>query len=314
MTIQKQRHEIAVHVLGCIVATILLAQHLCTSTGYANEIGSQSNISSTQNKDNADITARFQCINDTLNQMEPVVRAIEEEIPSLVGKIKELEDPAIREKHSKQIDEHQSLQEKLEQLRQQVAELKRALESRQNQNPRESRAELEQKIEKATEEKRVLEEKLKKFDSAQVGSDSKGCPEYNKFSTDKPRKYVLIYNGRIAPLEEPYYAFRQGYVQIEGRLIPAAEVKRIKEGEPVSEAIGAGGCLDKLISKLDTDKVYVSFLICTDSIAAFRVAVEHVRKCKISYTWKPEEDRAFILIGDTASGQSAPSVYGEHSK
>jgi len=314
MTMQKQRHEIGVNVLGCIVATILVARHLFTSPGYAKEIGSQSSASSTEDKDNTDITVRFQCIDDTLKQMEPVVRAIEKKIPSLVGKIKELEDPALREKQAKLMDEHKSLQEKLEQLHQQVAELKRALESRQNQKPQESRAELEQKIEKATEEKRLLEEKLKKLDSAQAGSDSKGCHEYNKFSTDKPRKYVLIYSGRVVPLEEPYYAFRQGYVQIEGRLIPATEVKRIKEGEPVSEAIVAGGCLDQLLSKLDTDKWYVSFLVCTDSIAAFRVAVEHVRNRKISYTWKPEEDRTFILIGDTALGQSAPSVYGEHPK
>lgn len=314
MTPQNKRHKMVVQMLGCIVATILLVHHLCTSQGYANEIGSQSSVPSIHIKDNIDITARFQGIDDTLNQMEPVVRAFEEKIPSLIDKVKKLEDPALREKQAKLMDEHKSLQEKVEQLRQQVAELKRTLESRQNDNPQESCAELEQKIEKATEEKQALEEKLKKLEWAQAGSDSKGCPVYDKFSADKHPKYVMIYNGRIAPMEQPYYAFRQVYLPIEGRLILAAEAKRVKDGESIREAIGAGGCLDQLLSKLDTDKEYISFQVCTDSIAAFRVAVESVRSRKIPYTWEPEEDRTFIFTSPNAPGAGSRDIYGENSR
>lgn len=296
MTIQKHRHQIAVHLSGYVVAMILIAYPQAMSPGYAKEIRSRSSISSAQNKDHTDITTRFQSVEDKLSQMGSVIRAIEEKIPSLMGKIRELEDPAVREKQAKLMCEHRSLQEKLESLHQQVVELKRALESRQSQKPLESRAELEQEMEKATEEKRILEEKLRELESSQAGSDAEGCPVFKKFSADKRPRYVMIHSGRVAPLEKPYYASSQLYMQMEGRWVPAGEErKRVKEGEPVSMAIMAGGCFDQLLSKLDP-KEYVSFLVCTDSIASFRVAVESVRSRKIPYTWRPEEDRTFILV------------------
>jgi hypothetical protein len=311
----KNQTRDVVNRFGRAVAGVLFACHLCLVPGYALETRPQAADSSIPSKDEGDVMTRFRHIDDTLSRMEPVVRMIQERVPSLVGKVKELEDPALRDKLEKLMDEHKALEEKLDLLRRQLSELQRARESRRLQAPPSSCAELERAIAQMSEEKRALEKKLNDL-QAQVSqgrnSDSKGCPVYEKFGATKRPKYVMIHSGRVVPIERPYYTFRQGYVRAGGRLVTAFEVKRAQEGEPVSQAINPGGCLDQLLSKLDTSKQYVSFQVCTDSIAAFRTAVEYVKSRKIPYTWEPEEDRTFVFTAPGSSGGDSPDIYGNN--
>ena len=290
------RHQMAVHVSACLAAALFLVCPLGVSRGYAGE---PSGAPSAHAEDPNDVASRFQHIGDTVDQMEPAVSAAREMIRLLLDSIQKWADPALRETLRKLTEEREVLQKQHEQLDQQVTELKRALESRQNDMPDQSRAELEQKLAKAMQEKEELEKKVKEL------SSQGNMLMYQKFS--KKPQYVLIYRGRVAPMKEPYYAIsRRGTIQGSG--LPGVEIKRVKDGEPVDQAISPGGCLDRILSALGPNEC-ISFQVCADSITAFRTLVEHVRTRKIAYTWEPEEDRAFIF---SAGGGGGHDIIGEN--
>jgi hypothetical protein len=222
--------------------------------------------------------------------MEPAVSAAQEMVRSLLDQIQKWADPAVHETLKKLTEEQEALQKQYAQVDQQVAEMKRALESRQNDTPGQPRDELERSIQKAGEEQETLAKKLKELEARQNAPQSNMGVQQK--ITKKP-KYVLIYRGRVVPMEEPYYiTVSRGTV---GGL-PARKVRRVKDGEPVSQAISPGGCLAQILSALGPNEC-ISFQVCADSIAAFRTLVEHVRSRKITYTWEPEEDRDFIFGG-----------------
>jgi len=231
-------------------------------------------------------TARLQRIDRKFSQIGPLIRIIQQKLPSLVEKVKGLEDPGIKETIGKLSEEHVALQKKVEQLEGQIAELKRALELKQREIPQQSLEQMEKRLVEADKEKKRLDEELNRLNSG-------GCDKWEKLRDMRP-VYVLIYKGRIATMDKPYYGSRQGYIRKGGNMVPAVEMKRVREGELVSQAIKTGGCLDKLLSNLDPDKEYINFQVCKDSIGAFHLAVDKVKQ-KIPYSWEPEEDRTFIF-------------------
>jgi predicted RNase H-like nuclease (RuvC/YqgF family) len=209
-----------------------------------------------------------------------------------MGKVKEIEDPTLREKLAKLTDEQKSLQGQCETLNGQVAELRRALDSQSSDPSIRSRGELERDIEKARENKTALEAQLAALQNPS-DPNSRGCPVYEKILSGKRSRYVLLYRGHVAPIEPPYYEFSN--VSFGNLVISRQEAKRVKEGDPVARAIESGGSLDTLCKNLDTSRDLVVLDVCTDSIAAFRVVVEYLGKHKIPYTWEPEEDKTFTF-------------------
>jgi archaellum component FlaC len=267
------------------------------------DAGQPSDVLATHAQDQNNVSSRFEHIDRTLTRMEPAVSAAQEMVRSLLNQIQKWADPAVRQTLAKLTEEQEALQKQYEQLGRQVAELKQALESRQKETPAQSRAELERSIQKAVEEQQALAKKLKELEARRNTAQSNMGVQQK--ITKKP-KYVLIYRDRVVPMEEPYYiTVSRGTVGG----IPARKVKRVKDGEPVSQAISPGGCLAQILSALGPNEC-ISFQVCGDSIAAFRMLVEHVRSRKITYTWEPEEDKDFIFGGAGAGGGG----YGEDSR
>lgn len=313
---QDYSNKMVGSLFGYIATGILLTNFACISTVHAREVGSESKASPLREKDDGDITARLQRIDRKFSQIGPLIRIIQEKLPSLVEQVKELEDPGIKETVGKLSEEHAALQKKTEQLVNQIDELKRALESKQREIPQQSIQQMEKMLAEAEQERNRLEEKLNQLNSAEKGTseDSEGCRDDRPFPRDKRSVYVVIYKGRIAPMDEPYYNSRQGYIRENGKLIPAVEKKRVREGEPISQAIKAGGCLDKLLSNLNPDKEYVNFQVCKDSIGAFYLAVEEARRRKIPYSWEPEKDRTFIFFSRSYTGSGVRTDWGWNPK
>lgn len=233
-------------------------------------------------------TARLQHLDDNFRQINLVIRVIQEKFPSFLERLKPFDDPELQNTLDKLEKEHDALTKKFEQFEQEIDELKRTLELKQQEIPPQSIEQLRKDLAEADKEKKSLDEELNRLNSG-------GCDKWEKFRDMRP-VYVLIYKGRIVPLDKPYYSSRQGYIRKGGNMVPAVEMKRVREGELVSQATNAGGCLDKLLSNLDPDKEYVNFQVCKDSIGAFHLAVEKVKQDKIPYSWEPEKDRTFIFV------------------
>ena len=232
-------------------------------------------------------TARLQRLDNNFRQINLVIRVIQEKLPSFLERLKSLDDPELQNTLDKLGKEHDALTKKFEQFEQEIDELKRTLELKQQEIPPQSIEQLGKELAEADKDKKRLDEELNRLNSG-------GCDKWEKFRDMRP-VYVLIYKGRIVPIEEPYYRYRYGHVEEHGKDIPAVEKKRVREGELVRQAINAGGCLHKLLSNLDPDKEYINFKVCKDSIGAFHLAVEKVRGLKIPYSWKPDVDRTFVF-------------------
>jgi len=287
MNRQNSRLSIPMPMSSRLVAVAMLVCALDISRAGA---GQPSDLPATHVQDQNNVTSRFEHLDNTLARMEPAVSAAQQMVRSLLDQIQKWADPALREAIKKLAEEQEGLQKQLAQLDQQVTEMKQALESRQNDVPGQSRAELEQNIQKAGAEQETLAKKLKELEARQnTAQSSMGVQQK---ITKKP-KYVLIYRGRVVPIKEPYYI-----VANRGTVggVPAMKIKRVKDGEPVDQAISPGGCLEQILSALGSNEC-ISFQVCADSIAAFRTLVEHIRSRRITYTWEPEEDRDFIFGG-----------------
>ncbi len=286
-------HSISGSLIVIVVAMLIGLALL--GAAHATETNPQDkSLSETENRNY--YTERLQQVDYNLHQIDPIIRVIQEKLPSFLERLKSLDKPDLANALDNLEKEYDALKKKLEQLENQIDELKRAIESKQKEVPQQSIEQLEKKLAEDEREKKDLEEKLNRLNSeAMATSDrSKGCEIHEKFR-NKRQVYVMIYKGRVAPMDEPYYSSTYGYIIKNGIKVPAAEKKRIQEGEPISQAIKTGGCLDKLLSNLNPDKEYVNFQVCKDSIGAFYLAVEEARRRKIPYSWEPEEDRTFIF-------------------
>ncbi|UCE48774.1 MAG: hypothetical protein JSW47_01235 [Phycisphaerales bacterium] len=276
---------------ACLFACVILTSSVASGTLCAGEITPKSEVAPPTATVRTDPTERLQEVSRKLSQVHPVINIMQQKLPFLLDRIKGIDNIGLRDTLARFSEEYATFQAKFGQLERELDELRKIHESKQKDAARRTVAELEQQLKEAEEKKKALEDKLSRVQST---------PRYVRL-TKRP-KYVLLYKGRVAPINEPYYGIAtRGYVRQHGRNIPAMKVKRIKEGEPVGQAIKPGGCLDQLLSKLDPDKECVNFQVCMDSITAFRVAVEHLRNRKIAYAWEPEEDREFVFTGGASS-------------
>jgi len=261
------------------------------------------------------LEVNLQHVDRYLGQLEPALRVFEDQLPALIEKWRVFDDPTPKETLERLSDERAVLETKVEELKAQIAELRRASELKNDESLAVSIEQLANQLEKAEKEKAELDKKHNELVRRMDGSsaqqeESKGCAIYKKFSRDKKPVFVLVYSGRVVPVAQPYYNFRYGYIEENGREVRAVELKRVKDGEAITHALKSGGCLEKLLSDFDPQKQYIDFQVCKDSIAAFRLAVEEIRQRKIPYTWAPQEDRTFVCrLGSTGDG--VPGRYGE---
>jgi hypothetical protein len=249
----------------------------------------------------------LQHVDHYLGQLEPALRVFEEQLPALIDKWRIFDDPTPEDTLERLSDERDVLEKKIEELKVQIAELKQASKLKKEEPLAASIEQLENQLEKAEKEKAELDKKyndlVRRIDgSSAQQKESKGCDVYKKFPKDKKPVYVLVYAGRVLPISQPYYSFRYCYIQENGRLVQVVEIKRVKDGEPITKAFESGGCLEKLLSDFDSQKQYIDFQVCKDSIAAFHLAIDEMRRLKISYTWAPQEDRTFFSRQGSSNG------------
>ena len=148
MNRQPPKSPMAVPMSSSLIAIVVLVCALDVSRADA---GQPSGVPATHAQDQNNLSARFEHIDNTLTRMEPAVSAAQAMVRSLLDQIQKWADPAARQTLAKLTAEQEALQKQFAQLEQQVAEMKRALESRQNDTPGQSRAELEQSIQRAIE-------------------------------------------------------------------------------------------------------------------------------------------------------------------
>ena len=79
----------------------------------------------------------------------------------------------------------------------------------------------------------------------------------------------------------------------------------MQDGENVEDAIKPGGCLDTMLGEVDSATEYVEFLVCSDSIPAFRIAAKAVKKRGVRMAWTTIKDEPLYATSG-GSGGSVP--------
>jgi len=293
------------HTWSCLSILTTMALILITvvlSSGAHADEAAQTKVPTEQSRRKSNrLEVNLQHVDHYLGQLEPALRVFEEQLPALIDKWRVLDDPTPKETIKHLNDERIALEKKIEELKAQIAELKRASELKNDESLAASIEQLKNQLEKAEKEKAEMDKKynelVRKMDSSQKRTEAPGghLPSHTQFSKDTKPILVLLYSGRIVPFAEPYFSVRVGYIKENGREVRAVELKRVKDGETITQALKPGGYLEKLLSDFDSQKQYINFQVCKDSIAAFRLAVDAVRKHKVPYTWAPQEDRVFVV-------------------
>jgi len=144
---------------------------------------------------------------------------------------------------------------------------------------------------KALAEARARGDELAKKEQGLIdapAAEGGGIPNPKPVPEGMRSTYMTLVKGRVVPIKKPYYKFEDVLVSTgDGSVTFATKVTRAKDGEPVGEAIKPGGCLDTMLNELDPAKQYFRFLVCADSIPAYRAAAAAV--C----------DRGFLCAWDT---------------
>ena len=286
---------------------ILLVVLLTSITGISIAAVDQRPSLWKYNNKNCEKTRDKQSLRDTLAKLQDAIKSLHSQLTPLLDKCEFFNEtnPEVQKTLKVIGDELAAGQKRIDKLEKEIAEFEAALESKSKGGPdgNQSFEELRNKLKEAKDKCDELKNNIKTGTLDFVRLKGKAV-------------FVMIYENHVAPIDEPYYSCRYGYAEDHGKRIFAVEKKRVRDGEPISQAVRAGGCLDKLLSNLDTEKEYVSFQVCKDSIGAFQLAVEEIRrrnhelKRKISYSWEPEEDRTFVF----SSSVDSDGPWGENPK
>jgi len=227
-------------------------------------------------------------VDSTLVHVATVMQAVRNRVAAILQQSGSLVEPELPQTIARLESEYASTKKRFDELERQVAELKAALEARQE-NRATDRAsdDLRKHIEEAEKERERLKEKEARLleDSSSV-SEQEGPEAGSIARAGMEVRNVMLYENHVAPLQEPYYKFeRVGSPFASGR-----KATRVRAGDPIHEAIQPGGCLQSLLAQMDPEKAYVLFLVCEDSIGAFRVAVSRAKGLGIRYGWFPVKD------------------------
>ena len=109
-----------------------------------------------------------------------------------------------------------------------------------------------------------------------TSGDKSGLLEETSLGKLDPVAIMLVKN-RVVPLNSEYFVVRpEGQRQM---------ISRVKDGEPVTEALKHGGLLANIITSTDPKKQYLIVLVCADSIRAFRSVVEALTDRGLAFSW-----------------------------
>lgn len=111
-----------------------------------------------------------------------------------------------------------------------------------------------------------------------------------------PHEVVMIRNGRVAPVEPPYFeitsiVFRQSGAQ-------GVKVEPKQQGIPLGAALEDGGWLAKSLAKTDPAKHFVLVLVTDDSIPTYYALRTELRKRRLLHAWGVWDGTCLVAGGD----------------
>jgi hypothetical protein len=181
--------------------------------------------------------------------------------------------------------EQRWLKAEIDKVRQAVADLEKRIDLLQEalkpdrSLPAESASDLEKRIADATAELQRLTKELEELTGG-------GLPPFSGRRSQEHPVLLIVKNGFL-PAEVPYFEWSLVTVTTaSGQNVAAVRCDRVKDGVPVEMAVEPGGVLDTALQRVAKEDSYVEFMVCADSIPAFRAAIREVGKRGLAYTWQ----------------------------
>lgn len=136
-----------------------------------------------------------------------------------------------------------------------------------------------------------------------------------------PTNDVVLSGNRVLLLTTNYYS--PVAIRIAGGYADGMTLDKKMQGETVRQSLGPDGVLGALLTSLDPGRQFVRFLVCPDSLPAFREITAEIaqrnrpasakRRSPIRFTWDTWwDDIQFPLpSGSSGAGASGPvGVFG----
>lgn len=249
----------------------------------------------------ADRTAGLQSLQHSFTEIQNAIHNLQNQLIPLLKQCESFNkaEPKLQGTVESLGDECAARQKRLDELEKQIAKLKAALESKSKGglSGNQSIEELENKLKEAEKQHdRLKDQKSKLLEDAAQCKEQQGRG-VNKPAPDMNAVFAMIYDNCVVPIDEPYYKFESVLKVNYGQIVRDVRIERVRDGEPISDAIKPGGCLDSLLSKIDPTKEYTMFLVCPDSISAFRIVAKKAKECGVRCAWKPGKDTTLTFGG-----------------
>lgn len=240
---------------------------------------------------------RLRKVDSTLAQVGTVVQTVRNRLVAILQQSEPLIDPKLPQTIARLESEYASIKKPFDELEWQVAELREALEAKQEEKATDKTSdELRKQIARDEKERDRLAEAIAKLQE-RLGKNRNGRGRgVNRLARNMTPVNALIFKNRIVPVHEPYYKVEliwtgSGVARI---------ITRVQDGEPVAQAFRPGGCLDSILAELadiNPDKRYVKFFVCPDSVSAFRAAAKACKEQGLRVAWAPGQDEPFEYGG-----------------
>lgn len=295
MTKQKITQTTKAYVRFRNIFLTLIVVMLLADITEADKIRSEEHASLwTYNNKKEDKTMDKQSLQDTIAEIQNTIDNLQNQLIPLLKQCESFNeaDPKFQETVKSLGDECATRQKRLDELEKQITNLEAAFESKSKKglDDNQSIEKLQNKlIEVEKEHDRLKEQESKLLEDTVKYKEQQGRG-VNKPAPDMNPVFAMLYNNRIVPIKEPYYKIESVLQVYNGQMVSLTQVERVKDGEPINDAVKPGGCFDSLLSEIDPAKEYAVFLVCPDSVSAFRVAAKKAKERGIRYAWKPGED------------------------
>jgi TolA-binding protein len=167
-------------------------------------------------------------------------------------------------------------------------------------------ADLEALAAKLKQAKEAAEAELARASAVSTNPTQKAGLARIQWSNRKPVHVVLI-GKRVVPLDEPYYQLEwtTNYFGSSWRAY-VSKATRVRDGEPVEEALDAGGCFAQQLEKTSTNTHKVQFWVCPDAVPTYRLMAEAVKKKGYTIFWIPHDDKPITVSGSGGGNNRGP--------
>jgi hypothetical protein len=247
---------------------------------------------------NLSYPVRLQQIGQHLDRMTPAVPEIRHSLDLLLELCKSLSDPNVQERAASLKEECATLSNRIRELQREIEKLKAALKAKEEDPSSESLEGLRRMLKDAETRRDQLAAEAASLRQRLTDSQEERGQGTFELASGMTPKYAMITRNRIVPIKTPYFEFNtvwtnRGLMQ---------QVKRVQDGENVEDAIKSGGCLDTMLGEIDLATEYVKFLVCSDSIPAFRIAAKTAKKRHVGMAWTTIKDEPLYATSGGSNG------------